>query len=44
MSTEADSAPKLSPVEGHKADSRFLRGTLAEELADPTVEHLSDAA
>ena len=44
MSTEADSAPKLSPVEGHKADSRFLRGTLAEELADPSVEHLSDAA
>src|SRR5882672_2057417 len=42
MSTEAESAPKLSPVEGHKAESQFLRGTLAEELADPAVEHLSD--
>jgi len=36
-------APKLSPVEGHKVEGRYLRGTLAEEFADPSVEHLSDA-
>ena len=41
MSTETE--PKLSPVEGIKAQSRHLRGTIAEEMADPTVEHLSDA-
>jgi sulfite reductase (ferredoxin) len=34
--------PKLSPVEGHKAEGRYLRGTLAEEFADPSVEHLSE--
>ncbi len=34
---------KLSPVEGHKGESRFLRGTLAEEVADPALDHLSDA-
>ena len=44
MSTEAEPAPKLSPVEGHKSESDFLRGTLAAEIADPSVEHLSDAA
>jgi sulfite reductase (ferredoxin) len=38
-----ENAPKLSPVEGHKLEGRYLRGTLAEEFADPTVEHLSEA-
>jgi hypothetical protein len=36
-------APKLSPVEAHKAEGRYLRGTLPEELADPALDHLSDA-
>ncbi|QJW93346.1 NADPH-dependent assimilatory sulfite reductase hemoprotein subunit [Frigoriglobus tundricola] len=36
-------APKLSPVETHKTESRYLRGTLPEELADPALDHLSDA-
>jgi sulfite reductase (ferredoxin) len=35
-------APKLSPVEGHKAEGRYLRGTLPEEIADPAIDHLSD--
>ncbi|MBX9578883.1 MAG: NADPH-dependent assimilatory sulfite reductase hemoprotein subunit [Gemmataceae bacterium] len=34
--------PKLSPVEGIKAESRWLRGTIAEELADPALDHLSE--
>jgi sulfite reductase (ferredoxin) len=38
-----DPAPKLSPVEGYKEEGRYLRGTIPEELADPAVEHLSDA-
>jgi sulfite reductase (ferredoxin) len=38
-----ETAPKLTPVEGHKEDSRYLRGTLPEELADPATDHLSDA-
>ena len=42
MSTVA-TEPKLSPVEGIKAESRYLRGTIAEELADPAVDHLSEA-
>lgn len=42
MSTEQATEPKLSPVEGQKSASRFLRGTLAEEVADPNVEHLSE--
>src|SRR5215467_3004713 len=42
MSVEHASEGKLSPVEGHKAEGRFLRGTLAEEVADPAVEHLND--
>jgi sulfite reductase (ferredoxin) len=33
--------PKLSPVEGIKAGSRYLRGTLAEEVADASTDHLS---
>lgn len=33
---------KLSPVEGIKAESRWLRGTIAEEMADPNVDHLSE--
>lgn len=37
-----ETAPKLSPVEGHKSEGRYLRGTLPEEFADPAVEHLSD--
>jgi hypothetical protein len=40
--TATEAEPKLSPVEGQKAGSRFLRGTLAEEVADPNVEHLSE--
>ncbi|MCI0700164.1 MAG: NADPH-dependent assimilatory sulfite reductase hemoprotein subunit [Planctomycetia bacterium] len=36
-------APKLSPVEGHKSESRYLRGTLPEEIADASLDHLSDA-
>ncbi|MBA4062998.1 MAG: NADPH-dependent assimilatory sulfite reductase hemoprotein subunit [Isosphaera sp.] len=43
MSSDPSGESKLSPVEGHKAESRYLRGTLAEELADPTVDHLGDA-
>jgi sulfite reductase (ferredoxin) len=42
MSSDA-TEPKLSPVEGIKAESRHLRGTIAEELADPAVDHLSEA-
>ncbi len=38
-----ETAPKLSPVEGHKSEGRYLRGTLAEEIADPAIDHLSDA-
>ncbi|MBX9624580.1 MAG: NADPH-dependent assimilatory sulfite reductase hemoprotein subunit [Gemmataceae bacterium] len=34
--------PKLSPVEGFKTESRWLRGTIAEELADPALDHLSE--
>src|SRR5262245_28982042 len=34
--------PKLSPVEGHKAEGRYLRGTLPEEIADASLDHLSD--
>src|SRR5262249_27796944 len=37
-----ENAPKLSPIEGHKAEGRYLRGTLPEEVNDPDVEHLSD--
>src|SRR6476620_1517316 len=37
-----DSAPKLSPVEEHKSEGRYLRGTLPEEFADPAIDHLSD--
>jgi sulfite reductase (ferredoxin) len=40
---EAATEAKLSPVEGIKAESRHLRGTIAQELADPAVDHLSEA-
>src|SRR5215470_7130322 len=43
MSSETVTEPKLSTVEGHKAEGRFLRGTLAAEVADPAVEHISDS-
>ncbi len=36
-----ENVPQLSPVEGFKAESRWLRGTIAEEFADPAVDHLS---
>jgi sulfite reductase (ferredoxin) len=36
-------APKLSPVEAHKSEGRYLRGTLPEEIADASLDHLSDA-
>ena len=39
---EAATEEKLSPVEAIKTSSRHLRGTIAEELADPTVDHLSE--
>jgi sulfite reductase (ferredoxin) len=39
--TASPAAPKLSPVEGIKLASRHLRGTLAEELAQP-VDHFSE--
>ena len=45
MSTETlppqTAEPKLSPVEGIKTASRYLRGTLAEEVADASTDHLS---
>ena len=40
MSAENENKP--SPVEGHKSQSRHLRGTLAEEFADTSLDHLSD--
>jgi sulfite reductase (ferredoxin) len=42
MSSEAEVETKLSPVEGQKEGSRFLRGTLAEEFADASLDHLSE--
>lgn len=46
MSTETvlqtEATPKLSPVETIKAEGRFLRGTIAEEMADPNLDHLSE--
>ena len=42
MSSDQVSENKLSPVEGHKSESRYLRGTLAEEFADASLDHLSD--
>jgi sulfite reductase (ferredoxin) len=44
MSSDTVTPEKLSPVEGQKESSRFLRGTLAQEMADPNVEHLSDTS
>jgi sulfite reductase (ferredoxin) len=41
--TATEAEPKLSAVEGHKSESKFLRGTLAEEFADPNLDHLSDS-
>ncbi|MBA4191038.1 MAG: NADPH-dependent assimilatory sulfite reductase hemoprotein subunit [Planctomycetaceae bacterium] len=41
--TETETEPKLSPVEGHKSESKFLRGTLAEEFADPNLDHINEA-
>ena len=35
--------PKRSGVEITKENSRQLRGTIAEELADPAIEHLNAA-
>ena len=42
MATD-DTTPQGSPVEGIKAGSRYLRGTLAEELANDS-DHVSDEA
>jgi sulfite reductase (ferredoxin) len=47
MASQADStaqpaAPKLSPVEGFKDQSRQLRGTIALELAEP-ADHFTEA-
>lgn len=38
----APGQPKLSPVEQQKAVSCYLRGTLAAELADPTLDHFNE--
>lgn len=35
--------PKLSPIEAHKIEGHYLRGTLLEEFADVSLEHLSEA-
>jgi sulfite reductase (ferredoxin) len=43
MSSDTATEQKLSPVEEHKEESRFLRGTLAEEFADASLDHISDA-
>src|SRR5579883_2240569 len=47
MSTDVtpttEAAPKLSPVEGMKERSRYLRGNLAEEVAS-AADHLSEEA
>ncbi|VTU01849.1 sulfite reductase : Sulfite reductase, beta subunit (Hemoprotein) OS=Singulisphaera acidiphila (strain ATCC BAA-1392 / DSM 18658 / VKM B-2454 / MOB10) GN=Sinac_4901 PE=4 SV=1: NIR_SIR_ferr: NIR_SIR: NIR_SIR_ferr: NIR_SIR [Gemmataceae bacterium] len=40
---ETAAEPKLSPVETHKIEGKFLRGTLAEEFADASLDHLSEA-
>jgi sulfite reductase (ferredoxin) len=39
----APAEPKRSAVELQKEQSRHLRGTIADELADADVDHLSDA-
>lgn len=44
VTPDAPPEQKLSPVEGMKAESNYLRGTLAEELADDSVDHISDGA
>jgi sulfite reductase (ferredoxin) len=41
VTTPEGAAPKLSPVEGIKTASRFLRGTLAEELASDS-DHFTE--
>jgi len=41
--TETETEPKLSPVEGIKDTSRYLLGTLAEELVADT-DHFSETA
>lgn len=43
MSNEASKPGQPSPVEGFKENSRWLRGTIAEEFADTSLDHLSDA-
>src|SRR5215213_8916065 len=40
--SETTTEPKLSPVETHKEEGRYLRGTLVEEFADESVAHLSE--
>lgn len=44
MSDSQSSAEKLSPVEAAKANSRFLRGTIAEELVDGNDNFSKDNA
>lgn len=41
-SNGSGTAPKLSPVEGFKEQSRQLRGTIALELAEP-IDHFTEA-
>ncbi len=40
--SESTTAPRLSAVEAHKEEGRYLRGTMREEVDDPTVEHLNE--
>lgn len=40
VATEAE--PQLSPVEAMKEQSGYLRGTLAEQVADAAVDHLNE--
>ena len=42
-STDPQDTGNSSPVEGIKEASRWLRGTIAAEMADPAIDHLSDA-
>src|SRR5881392_1655675 len=42
-SSDPQETGNSSPVEGIKEASRWLRGTIAAEMADPAIDHLSDA-
>jgi sulfite reductase (NADPH) hemoprotein beta-component len=42
MTNETDATKKLNPNEGIKAESHHLRGTIAEQMADPSTTHISE--